>query len=178
MEGKKIMKSYGAIKPMLGLLLAAASYCQSAALAYAAPFMEGDHRMSTHVSGRFSITMTPAATPQRSGRTALGRMLIEKAYTGALAATASGEMLSAVTDTKGAAGYVAIEAITGVLQGRQGSFVVRHAGTMADGKQELSIVIVPHSGTGQLAGIRGTMAIRIEAGQHFYDLDYTLPDAQ
>ena len=133
--------------------------------------------MSTHVSGSFSITMTPATTPQRSGRTALGRMLLQKVYTGELAATASGEMLSAVTDTSGAAGYVAIEAITGVLQGRQGSFVVQHAGTMADGRQELSIVIVPHSGTGQLEGISGTMAIRIEAGQHFYDLDYALPQS-
>lgn len=134
--------------------------------------------MSTHVSGSFSITMTPATTPQRSGRTALGRMLLQKVYTGELAATASGEMLSAVTDTSGAAGYVAIEAITGVLQGRQGSFVVQHAGTMADGKQELSVVIVPHSGTGQLQGISGTMAIRIEAGQHFYDLDYALPQSR
>lgn len=170
------MKSHRAVRSLFGLLLAA--YCQSAAPAIAAPFMEGDHRMSTRVSGSFSIIMTPAATPQHSGRTALARMLLEKVYTGDLAATASGEMLSAVTETKGAAGYVAIEAITGVLQGRQGSFVVRHAGTMADGKQELSIVIVPHSGTGQLEGIRGTMAIRIEAGQHFYDFDYTLPDAQ
>ena len=134
--------------------------------------------MSSHVSGSFSITMTPAATPQRSGRTTLGRMLLQKVYTGELAATASGEMLSAVTDTKGAAGYVAIESITGVLQGRQGSFVVQHAGTMADGKQELSIVIVPHSGTGQLEGISGMMGIRIEAGQHFYDLDYSLPGAR
>lgn len=134
--------------------------------------------MHTHVSGSFSVTMTPAATPQRSGRTALGRMLLEKVYTGELAATASGEMLSAVTDTSGAAGYVAIEAISGVLQGRQGSFVVQHAGTMADGKQQLSIVIVPHSGTGQLEGITGTMAIRIEGGQHFYDLDYSLPASQ
>ena len=134
--------------------------------------------MSTHVSGSFSITMTPATTPQRSGRTALGRMLLDKVYKGDLAATASGEMLSAVTDPKGAAGYVAVESITGVLQGRQGSFVVQHAGTMADGKQELSIVIVPHSGTGQLEGISGTMGIRIEAGQHFYDLDYSLPVAR
>lgn len=134
--------------------------------------------MTSHVSGSFSITMTPAATPQRSGRTALGRMLLEKVYTGELAASASGEMLSAVTDTKGAAAYVAIEAITGVLQGRQGSFVVQHAGTMADGKQELSIVIVPDSGTGQLEGIRGTMAIRIEGGQHFYDLGYSLPQSR
>ncbi len=170
------MKSHSAVCPMLGLLFAAC--CQSAAPAIAAPFMEGDHRMSTRVSGSFSIAMTPVATPQRSGRTALGRMLLEKVYTGELAATASGEMLSAVTDTQGAAAYVAIEAITGVLQGRQGSFVVQHAGTMADGRQKLSIVIVPHSGTGQLEGIGGTMAIRIEAGQHFYDLDYSLPEAE
>lgn len=134
--------------------------------------------MSTHVSGSFSITMTPATTPRHSGRTTLGRMLLDKVYKGDLAATASGEMLSAVTDTKGAAGYVAVESIAGVLQGRQGSFVVRHAGTMADGKQELSILIVPHSGTGQLEGISGTMGIRIEAGQHFYDLDYSLPVAR
>jgi hypothetical protein len=81
-----------------------------------------------------------------------------------------------VTDTKGAAGYVAMEAITGVLQGKEGSFVAQHFGTMADGRQELSIVIVPYSGTGQLTGISGTMAIRIVDGQHFYDIDYSLPE--
>ena len=132
--------------------------------------------MHRHVSGSFSVTMTPAGTPQRAGRTALGRMLLDKVYTGELAATASGEMLSAVTDTKGAAGYVAMEAITGILQGRQGSFVAQHAGTMADGNNQLSIVIVPHSGTGQLTGISGTLVIRIENGQHFYDIDYSLPE--
>ena len=170
------MKTHRAMGPMLATLVALT--CHFAAPALAAPSTPGDHRMSTHISGSFSVTMTPAGTPQRAGRTALGRMLLDKVYTGELAATASGEMLSAVTDTKGAAGYVAIEAITGVLQGRQGSFVVQHAGTMADGKQELSIVIVPHSGTGQLEGISGTMGIRIEAGQHFYDLDYSLPVAR
>ena len=131
--------------------------------------------MNAHAAGTFSISMTPAGTPQRSGRTALGRTSLEKVYAGDLVATGSGEMLSAVTDTKGAAGYVAIEAITGVLQGRTGSFVVQHTGTMADGKQELSIVIVPHSGTGQLEGISGTLTIRIADGQHFYELSYSLP---
>ena len=120
--------------------------------------------------------MTPSAAPQRSGRTTLGKVLLDKVYAGDLVATAKGEMLSAVTDTKGAAGYVAMEAITGVLQGREGSFVAQHAGTMADGKQLLSIVIVLHSGTGQLTGISGTLAIRIENGQHFYDIDYSLPE--
>lgn len=132
--------------------------------------------MHAHATGSFSITMTPATAPQRAGRTTLGRVLLDKVYAGDLVATATRQMLSGVTDTKGAAGYVAMEAITGVLQGKEGSFVAQHFGTMADGRQELSIVIVPYSGTGQLPGISGTMAIRIENGQHFYDIDYSLPE--
>ncbi|WP_249153853.1 DUF3224 domain-containing protein [Janthinobacterium lividum] len=157
-----------------GLVLAAC--CLSVAPAGAASFAEGDHRMHVHATGSFSITMTPSAAPQRSGRTTLGKVLLDKVYAGDLVATATGEMFNAVTDTKGAAAYVAMEAITGVLQGREGSFVAQHAGTMADGKQQLSIVIVPHSGTGQLTGISGTLAIRIVNGQHFYDIDYSLPE--
>ena len=132
--------------------------------------------MHAHATGSFSITMAPATPPQRAGRTTLGRVLLDKVYAGDLVATATGQMLNAVTDTQGAAGYVAMEAITGVLQGREGSFVAQHFGTMADGRQELSIVIVPYSGTGQLTGISGTMAIRIVDGQHFYDIDYSLPE--
>jgi hypothetical protein len=164
------MKSHS----LSGLVLAAC--CLSVAPAGAAASAEGDHRMYAHATGSFSITMTPATAPQRAGRTTLGRVLLEKIYAGDLVATANGEMLSGVTDTRGAAGYVAMEAITGVLQGKEGSFVAQHAGTMADGKQQLSIVIVPHSGTGQLTGISGTLAIRIENGQHFYDIDYSLPE--
>lgn len=132
--------------------------------------------MHAHATGSFNITMTPATAPQRAGSTTLGRVLLDKVYAGDLVATAKGQMLNAVTDTKGAAGYVAMEAVTGVLQGKQGSFVAQHAGTMADGRQALSIVIVPHSGTGQLTGISGTLAIRIVNGQHFYDIDYSLPE--
>ena len=132
--------------------------------------------MHAHATGSFSITMQPAAAAQRAGRSSLGRVLLEKVYAGDLVATATGQMLNAVTDTRGAAGYVAMEAVTGMLQGREGSFVAQHAGTMADGQQALSIVIVPHSGTGQLTGIRGTLAIRIVDGQHFYDIDYSLPE--
>lgn len=134
--------------------------------------------MHAHATGSFSITMQPATAPQRAGRSSLGRVLLEKVYAGDLVATATGQMLNAVTDTRGAAGYVAMEAVTGTLQGREGSFVAQHAGTMADGQQALSIVIVPHSGTGQLTGIRGTLAIRIVDGQHFYDIDYSLPEPE
>ncbi|MGK5056567.1 DUF3224 domain-containing protein [Janthinobacterium sp. LB2P49] len=164
------MKSHN----LSGLVLAAA--CLSVAPAGAALSTEGDHRMHAHATGSFSISMTPSAAPQRAGRTTLGKVLLDKVYAGDLVATAKGEMLNAVTDTKGAAGYVAMEAITGALQGREGSFVAQHAGTMADGQQALTIEIVPHSGTGQLTGISGTLAIRIVNGQHFYDIDYSLPE--
>ena len=84
-------------------------------------------------------------------------------------------MLTAGTDVKGSAGYVALERVTGTLQGRSGSFVLQHSGTMAHGELQLSITVVPDSGTGQLTGIAGKMNIIIAAGKHSYEFDYTLP---
>jgi hypothetical protein len=127
------------------------------------------------VSGAFDVSMTPAGAAEREGRTETGRMLLDKQYFGDLAASGKGQMLTAVTDTKGSAAYVAIERVSGTLKGRKGSFVIHHTGTMSGGAQQLSIRIVPDSGTGQLEGIAGTMAIRMEGRKHFYDVDYTLP---
>jgi hypothetical protein len=104
-------------------------------------------------------------------------MAIDKQYHGELEGQGVGEMLSAMTTTEGSAGYVAVERVTGTLHGRRGSFVVQHSGTMARGAQSLSISVVPDSGTGELAGIAGTMRIRIEERKHFYEFDYILPQA-
>lgn len=131
--------------------------------------------MTQHASGKFDVSLTPAGANEKAGRTETGRMLIDKQYQGPLAATGKGEMLTAVTDTKGSAAYVAIERVSGTLNGKQGSFVVQHAGTMNGGKQRLSIEIVPDSGTGDLNGIAGTMTIKIVDRQHFYEMDYILP---
>ena len=127
------------------------------------------------VSGAFDVSLAPCAPPVRAGRTQTARMLLDKQYFGDLAATGKGEMLSAVTDTEGSAAYVAIERVSGTLGGKAGSFVIQHAGTMRGGVQQLSVSIVPDSGTGQLEGITGTMAIRMVERKHFYDLDYLLP---
>ncbi|MDQ6654496.1 MAG: DUF3224 domain-containing protein [Verrucomicrobiota bacterium] len=109
----------------------------------------------------------------------LGRMALEKQYHGELDATGKGEMLTAMTDVKGSAAYVAIEKVTGTLGGRRGTFALQHAGTMARGNQEMSVAVVPDSGTGQLTGLTGKMRIRIEdGGKHFYEFDYTLADAR
>lgn len=102
-------------------------------------------------------------------------MLLEKQYFGDLAGSGTGQMLTAMTDTEGSGAYVAIEHVGGTLDGKYGSFVVQHAGTMSGGVDELSVRIVPDSGSGELAGIVGTMTIRTEAGKQFYELHYALP---
>jgi len=133
--------------------------------------------MSTtqHAAGTFDVTVSPQPASSPTPGAALGRMLLDKRYHGDLDATAQGQMLSAGTVTTGSAGYVAIEHVVGRLHGRSGSFVLQHHGLMNRGAPQLSIVVVPDSGTGELLGLAGTMGIRIAEGQHFYTFDYTLP---
>jgi hypothetical protein len=102
-------------------------------------------------------------------------MSIDKQFHGDLEAVSKGEMLSAGTSVKGSAGYVAMERVTGTLQGRSGTFVLQHNATMTRGAPHLQIIVVPDSGTSELEGLGGTMAINIVDGKHSYLFEYTLP---
>jgi hypothetical protein len=104
-------------------------------------------------------------------------MSIDKQIHGDLEATTKGEMLAFSTDVKGSAAYVAMEQVTGTLQGRTGSFVLQHTATMNRSVPQLSITVVPDSGTGQLVGLTGKMDIQIADGKHSYTFDYDLPKA-
>jgi hypothetical protein len=42
------------------------------------------------------------------------------------------------------------------------------------GGQQLSVTVVPDSGTGQLTGITGSMTIQIADGKYSYAFDYTI----
>jgi hypothetical protein len=137
-----------------------------------------------HASGTFDVKMLPqpASDAPEPGVTSgvtpgvtLGRALLDKQYHGELAASARGQMLSAVTPTAGSAGYVAIEQVHGTLLGRSGSFVLQHTGLMNRGARQLTITVVPDSGTDALAGLSGTMDIRITEGKHFYVFEGLLP---
>ena len=130
--------------------------------------------MSTHASGDFEVKMNPQPPYDTAAGATLGRVSINKQFHGDLEATSSVEMLSAMTEVKGSAGYVAIERVTGSLHGRTGSFVLQHTGTMTRGKGELTVSVVPDSGTGELKGIAGNMTIDIADGKHLYTFDYTL----
>ncbi len=104
----------------------------------------------------------------------MARVTIDKRFEGALQAESTVYMLSAGNPASGSAGYVAMERVRGSLDGRRGTFVLQHSGTMHAGETTLSVTVVPGSGTGRLLGIAGAMTIRIEDGQHCYDLEYEL----
>jgi hypothetical protein len=131
-------------------------------------------RIVSRASGPFEVSLKPLPMDNEPGSEMVGRMSIDKQFSGDLEATSKGQMLTGGTAIKTSAGYVAIELVTGTLKGRKGSFILQHTGVMNRGAPSLVITVVPDSGTGQLEGIRGTMAIKIDGGKHSYELNYTL----
>jgi len=127
------------------------------------------------VSGEFNVSLNPLSSyAEAKDGINLGRMSIDKTFTGELAATSKGEMLSALTPVKGSAGYVAIEQVVGSLSSKSGSFVLQHFGVMNKGKDRLILEVVPDSGTGELQGLSGKMAIIMKDGKHIYEFEYEL----
>ncbi len=127
------------------------------------------------ITGNFDVKLTPQAAAPAIAAAKLGRQTLDKTFHGDLSAHSLGEMLAAMTEVKGSAGYVALERVTGTLMGRQGSFVLMHTGVMNRGTPQLTVQVVPDSGTDELVGLVGQMDIQINAGQHVYTFDFTLP---
>lgn len=129
-----------------------------------------------HATGSFDVKVKPQApdNPQAQA-SGLARLSLDKQFHGDLTATSQGEMLAA-GDGSTSGAYVALEKVTGALQGRHGSFVLVHRSLLVDGKpQDWTVTVVPGSATDQLAGLAGAMAITIADGRHGYDFSYTLP---
>lgn len=127
--------------------------------------------MSEHATGTFTVQITP----DTDAPVGIGRMQIAKGWSGDLSGTGYGLMLSAGDPGQQAAGYVALEVFDGTLAGRPGTFAFQQWGTMSDGGQDLRYAVVPGSGTGELAGVSGELALTIADGVHAYDLSYDLP---
>jgi len=126
-------------------------------------------------AGPFDVKITPQ--DDNSDDPLLSRMILDKTYLGDLEATAVGQMLAAGTAVKGSAAYVAIEKVSGTLNGRAGTFVLQHVGIMNRNAPQLTITVVPDSGTGDLQGLSGKMTIIIAPdGKHSYDFEYALPN--
>ncbi len=131
----------------------------------------------SRASGTFEVQLAPQPADGFADGAPLARMTIDKQFRGDLTGSSRGQMLSAMTPVKGSAGYVAMEQVTGTLSGRSGTFVLQHSGTMKRGAASLVLTVVPDSGTGELTGLTGSMAIDISEGKHSYRFDYALPGA-
>jgi hypothetical protein len=130
-----------------------------------------------HASGTFEVKLVPQ-TDDKNGDASLGRMTIDKQFHGDLEGTSKGQMLTGMTEVKGSAGYVAIEKVSGTLKGRSGSFILQHTGVMNRNVPQLTITVVPDSGTGELTGLAGAFTIKIADGKHSYEFEYTLPETK
>lgn len=159
----------------LCLGFAAPGWAQNPTAAQSVPTKE--KVVAGHASGTFDVKLTPQ-TDEGGADSGLGRMVIDKQFHGDLEGTSKGQMISAMGSVKGSAGYVAMERVTGKLKGRAGSFVLQHSGTMTRGTPQLSVTVVPDSGTDQLTGIAGMLTIEIEGGKHSYEFEYTVPETQ
>lgn len=124
--------------------------------------------------GSFAVKVTTEPPIEDIDGVTIARTTADKTFVGALEATSRVHMLGVHTKVKGSAAYAAVERVQGVLEGRRGSFVVVHAGSMRGGSFELRLPIAPDSGTGELAGITGEMTIDIVEGKHLYTIDYEL----
>jgi hypothetical protein len=134
--------------------------------------------VTEHASGTFDVKLAPVGEADKGDGSTLGTYSLDKQYHGDLEASAKGTMLTAGTEVKGSAGYVAVERVTGALKGHKGSFALQHNGTLTRGAPQQNIVVVPDSGTGQLTGLTGKLTVIIESGSHSYEFDYSLPPSQ
>ncbi len=133
--------------------------------------------MTKHASGTFDVKVI-SQQDENAQEANLGRMTINKQFHGELEAASKGQMLAAMTEVKGSAGYVAIERVTGTLQGHKGTFVLQHNGIMNRNVPELSVIVVPDSGTDELKGLSGKMSINIVDGKHFYEFEYSISESK
>jgi hypothetical protein len=129
--------------------------------------------MLDSATGPFEVKLTPQSLAHSDADRTLGRLSIDKQFYGELEATSQGEMLYA-GNAEDSGGYVAIERVTGTLGGRRGSFVLQHNATMTHRVPQLNIIVVPNTGTDELAGLRGSMRINRDAGIHSYHFDYEI----
>ena len=133
--------------------------------------------MPQQVKGEFEVRHSPQPPCDMGDGIEARHSRFDKRFLGDLDGTSVVHMLAVGTDTPGSAAYVAIERLAATLRGRTGTFFLQHRGTMTRGAPSLLLTVVPDSGSGELAGLSGSMAIDIVDGKHFYTFEYVLEDA-
>lgn len=138
------------------------------------PLLAQKEAATMQATGTFTVKVVPLPADDSVDTGGFGRLSLDKEFSGELSGTSKGQMVGAFTAVEGSAGYVALERVTGTLNGKKGSFILQHNGSMKGGQSTIIVTVVPDSGTDELTGLVGTMQIIIEGKKHSYVLDYTL----
>lgn len=125
--------------------------------------------------GTFDVKVTPVTTTDSLPTGDFPRLALAKTFHGDMTGTSVGQMVASDAAPTGWGAYVAMERVTATLDGKQGSFILMHNGTMTPTSMELKIQVAPGSGTGELEKIEGIFRIIIEGKKHLWEFDYTLP---
>jgi hypothetical protein len=104
----------------------------------------------------------------------LTRAAVAKTFTGAIAGDSHVEYLM-MYRLDGSASFVGLERVVGQVAGKAGSFVLQRSGVFENGVAKESYSVIPGSGTGELAGLRGEGTSAVGHGtEHPLTLDYEL----
>ena len=106
----------------------------------------------------------PSAYDEPAEGPVLTRIHVEESFGGDISGAGVVEFLQAAR-ADGSASFVGIERVTGTVAGRNGTFLLQDAGTVQDNIVSGDWFVIPGSGTGQLAGLRGTGGFRANLGE-------------
>ncbi|GAA3219954.1 hypothetical protein GCM10017691_03820 [Pseudonocardia petroleophila] len=128
----------------------------------------------TTTTGRFDLTRWDEEVYDDAEGARLLRVSSTKAFEGGISGGSETQLLQAFAQ-EGSAAYVGIERVTAAVDGRSGTFVLRHSAVGSATGGSASIDVVPGSATGALTGLRGELSIqRSPDGEHTYAFTYEL----
>jgi Protein of unknown function (DUF3224) len=127
----------------------------------------------THATGRIEVkTWEPQPYDQVDDGPDLAEIHVTETFSGDIKGEGSVRFLQAVRED-GTASFVGIERVIGSIAERRGSFLLQDAGTLEGNLVKGDWFVIPGSGTGELAGLRGEGGFEAELGQHAsITLDY------
>jgi hypothetical protein len=114
----------------------------------------------------------PVAYDEPAAGPVLSRIHVEEGFSGDIEGDGAAEFLQAARPD-GSGSFAGIERVAGRLAGREGTFLLQDAGTVENDIVSGNWFVIPGSGTGELAGLRGEGGFRAHLGEGAHvHLDY------
>jgi len=135
--------------------------------------------------GEFFLDWRPDPPFDEAPGGSLSRVTVTKEWTGDIVGTSTAHLLTAMSPVRNSGGYVAVERMDVSIGGRSGTFILQHSAiSAAGGEAELSVTVVPDTGTGELASLAGSLTVTVvgrdnptdRGGRHLYEMSYDLDD--